>query len=144
LQKHSGAQIGLIVLSGLVLAAGLGIRYGWLESGFLPLDCGGSVAEGLSAWCGVKWLVVQSFLHQRLGWISLACGVAAFVSRRRGLGWIGWLTGLAGLVLYNFELAAVGAMLSLLLLVRGAAQGRRGEDKPGQQPGDGLGIGGLA
>ncbi len=127
-----------------VLAVALGVRYGLLESGFLPADCGGSLAEGVDGWCGVKWAVVQSFVHQRLGWASLAFGIAAFLLRRRELAWSGWLTGVAGLVLYSFDMSAVGALLSLLVLARAAEERRARQDEAGEQPGDGLGVGRLA
>jgi hypothetical protein len=133
----------LIGASAAVLLAALGIRYGMLESGLLPTDCGGSLAEGVAGWCGVKWLVVQSFIQQRLGWVSFACGLVAFVSGRRAAAWAGWLTGLGGLVLYNFDLAAIGALLALLVLVRDGAQGRGGKREPGDEPSDRLGVGRL-
>ena len=133
----------MIGASAVVLAAVLGIRYGLLEAGRLPTDCGGSLAEGVAGWCGVKWLVIQSFLQQRLGWVSFACGVLAFTTRRRWAAWAGWLTGLGGLVLYSFDLAAIGALLSLLVLARDAAQRRGGKDEAGDEPADRLGIGRL-
>lgn len=104
--------------SGLVvLIAASWLRYGVLEAGLFPLDCGITLAQSDGAPCVTKWILVQSFLHQRLGWVSLAAGLAAFVLQRRVPAWIGWLTGIAGLVLYNVDYAAVGAMLSLLVLV---------------------------
>lgn len=127
----------------LAIAAAGAVRYGLVESGRLPADCGGSIAEGVRGWCGIKWLVLQSFAQQRLGWLSLACGVAAFASGRRGLAWAGWVSGLAGLVLYNFDLAAVGGLLALLVLARRPAQERRGKHQAGEQPRDGLGVGRL-
>lgn len=105
------------ILSGaVVLALASWLRYGALEAGFFPVDCGPTLAQSPGAMCLTKWVLVQSFLEQRLGLVSLVLGLAAFVLRRRPVAWGGWLTGIAGLVLYNFDYAAVGAMLSLLVL----------------------------
>lgn len=140
LSKWCGAPRGLAVLSLLVLAFALVARYGLMESGWLPAECGGSLAEGVQGWCAAKWALIQSFLHQRLGWVSLVAGVLAFAVRSKGLALVGWFTGIAGLVLYSFDYAAVGAMLSLLVLARRFAQEGGGEQQSGREPGDGLGV----
>lgn len=126
-----------------VLAAALLLRYGALEAGVFPLDCGGAFTHGFDGICAAKGLLVQSFLHDRLGWLSLVLGLAAFATRRRGFAWGGWITGIAGLVLYSFDPAAVGALLSLLVLARAASQRGGGEEQTGEQPRDGFGVGGL-
>lgn len=124
LQKCGAARIALS--GAVVLAAVLGIRYGLLENGVLPRDCS---AESASLWlCGFKTVLVQSFLHQRLGWFALGCGVLAFALSCRRLAWCGWLAGIAGLVLYSYDYAAVGTLLALLVLIRprrGAQHGQR-------------------
>nr|MBL8454697.1 hypothetical protein [Zoogloeaceae bacterium] len=130
----------MAVLSLLVLAFALVARYGLMESGWLPAECGGSLAEGVQGWCAAKWALIQSFLHQRLGWVSLVAGVLAFAVRSKGLALVGWFTGIAGLVLYSFDYAAVGAMLSLLVLARRFAQEGGREQQSGREPGDGLGV----
>lgn len=140
LSKWCGAPRGLAVLSLLVLAFALVARYGLMESGWLPAECGGSLAEGVQGWCAAKWALIQSFLHQRLGWVSLVAGVLAFAVRSKGLALVGWFTGIAGLVLYSFDYAAVGAMLSLLVLARRFAQEEGREQQSGREPGDGLGV----
>lgn len=143
LQKCGGAAF--VVASLVVLGASLGLRYGMLEAGLLPRDCGGSVAEGLGGLCGLKWALVQAFVDQRLGWVALGFGALGFVTGRRAAAWIGWLCGMAGLVLYSFDPAAVGAMLSLLALGRSADDERgQAERESGSKPGDGLGVGRLA
>lgn len=142
---HRYGIAAAVVAAGVAaIASAAAVRYGLIEGGRLPMECGGSLAEGVQGWCGVKWLVLQSFMHQRLGWLSLVCGVAAFVLGRRGLAWAGWVSGLAGLVLYNFELAAVGGLLSLLVLARAPAKKGGGQEPAGEQPRDGLGVGRLA
>ncbi len=123
LQKCGGATF--IVATAAVLALALWLRYGLLEAGALPRDCGGSIAEGLGGLCGVKWALVQSFMQQRLGWVSLVCALLAFATGGRMAAWAAWLSGIAGLVLYSFEPAAVGLMLALLVLARRPTEHRR-------------------
>ncbi|MBR0565183.1 hypothetical protein J5J83_03510 [Azoarcus sp. L1K30] len=95
----------------------LGLRYGAIENGLLPRDCtAAATAADLS--CSLKWALVQTFHQQRVGWFSLVCGCAAFMLSCRRLAWAGWLSGVAGLVLYSYDYAAVGGLLSLLVLLR--------------------------
>lgn len=137
--KH-GSAAKLVCISLVVLAAAMGVRYGLVESGAFPTDCGDSLAEAGTALCAAKWVIIQSFLHQRLGWFSLAFGVAAFLTRRRPLAWAGWLSGLVGLILYSFDYSAVGALLSLLVLARTATQVRHSKKETSHEPGDGLRV----
>lgn len=129
-----------MLFSLLVLAFALVARYGMLESGWLPAQCGGSLAAGVQGWCSAKWVLIQSFVDQRLGWVSLGAGVLAFASRGRTMALIGWFTGIAGLVLYSFDPAAVGAVLSLLVLARLHAQERYREQQAHREPGERLGV----
>lgn len=139
LPKH---EVLAPLLAGVLLAAiALWFRHGLLEAGLLPRDC--TLADAPRGACLFKDALVQTFLHQRLGWVSLAVGALAFIFSCRRLAWAGWLTGVAGLVLYSYDPAAVGALLALLVLVSADEQGRKGERKPDKQPGDRLGIGGL-
>ncbi len=92
--KYGVAAILLSAL--LVLASAWGVRHGLLENGLLPRDC--TLPDAHGGLCLFKTVLVESFLHQRMGWFSLACGGLAFVLGRRWLAWAGWLSGLAGLV----------------------------------------------
>jgi len=141
LLKYVPASVLLFGL--LVLAAALGTRYGLLENGVLPQECGATYGESIWSACGFKWALVQSFLQQRMGWASLAFGVLAFVFSCQRAAWAGWLIGMAGLVLYSYDYAAVGALLSLLVLARAAEQDRQGEGQAGGQPANGLQVRGL-
>jgi hypothetical protein len=139
LLKHG---IAAPLLAGALLAAiALWFRHGLLEAGVLPRDC--TLADAPAAACVFKDALVQTFLHQRLGWVSLAAGGLAFVLGCRRLAWVGWLTAVAGLVLYSYDPAAVGGLLALLVLVGTDEQGRQGEGEPDQQPGNRLRVGGL-
>lgn len=117
----------VIVAGTALLVVVLGVRYGLLENGVLPRDC--LVPGSPEIACAFKTALVQSFLHQRLGWAALLFGVLAFVTGGRKAAWAGWLAGLAGLVLYSYEPAAVAAMLSLLVLARPHRDQRDGDGK---------------
>ena len=52
-------------------------------------DC--TVTDAPALACLFKQAFVHSFLDQRIGWVSLAAGVFAFVRGSRGLAWAGWL-----------------------------------------------------
>ena len=139
LLKHGVAAP--LLAGALVATIALWFRYGLLEAGLLPRDC--ALADASGAACVFKEALVQSFLHQRLGWVSLATGVLAFALSCSRLAWLGWLTGVAGLVLYSFDPAAVGGLLALLVLVGTDEQGRKCESESDHQPGDRLRVGGL-
>ena len=142
LHTHCRAKT-IAAVGAAALGAAFLLRYGALEAGVFPLDCVGSATGPFDGLCAAKWVLLQSFMHERLGWLSLVLGLAAFATRRSGVAWGGWVTGIAGLVLYSFDPAAVGALLSLLVLARAASQRRRGEEQAGEQPRDGLRVGRL-
>ncbi len=139
--QRDSAVVAIATSALVIVGAALSIRYGMLENGLLPRDC--TAAGAPAGPCAFKWALVQSFLHQRLGWASLMLGVLAFGFACRRLAWAGWAAGLLGLVFYSFDPAAVGALLSLLVLARPRGERGQGEGEGGEQPGDGLRVGGL-
>ena len=141
MRRNSSGKYGvtaIIVSAIVVLGAAFAVRHGLLESGVLPRDC--SLAEAHRGLCVFKTVLVESFLQQRVGWFSLACGLCAFALGCRRLAWAGWLSGLAGLMFYSYDPAAVGGLLSLFVLARPRKQHRQGEHETDQQPGDGLRV----
>ena len=98
------------------------LRYGIIEAGRLPAHCDGARASSLV--CGAKWLLIESFQHQRLGWLALVLALVAFTFESRRMALAAWLVALAGLVLYNYDHAGVAAMMSLLVWVRAPGRGR--------------------
>lgn len=104
----------IVVVGAAALGVALGLRYGLLEAGRLPVDC--TVDPGWA--CRFKGALVWSFLGGKLGWLALASGTLAFLSGIRPLAWLGWITGLVGLVLYCFDASAVGGLAALLALIR--------------------------
>jgi hypothetical protein len=135
-----GTMAAIVAVGAAALGLALGLRYGLLEAGRLPADCGADPGWA----CRFKTALVWSFLGNKLGWLALGSGAAAFVSGYRPLAWLGWVTGLSGLVLYCFDASAVGGLAALLALVRSPQPGTGGEQQAAQPPGDGLGIGRLA
>ncbi|MHB8788146.1 MAG: hypothetical protein ACYC5W_18185 [Thauera sp.] len=132
---------GPVVAGVIVAAIALWLRHGLLEAGLLPRDC--TLADAPAAACAFKTALVQSFLDQRLGWVSLVAGGLAFMLSCHRLAWAGWLTGVAGLVLYSYDPAAIGTLLALLVLVRAHDEDGQGKREPGEQPADRLRVGGL-
>ena len=124
------ALVGTLALS---LALALGLRYGLLESEALAGRCG---APGVPvALCALRDGVPLLFSHHGLGGTALVGGALGFFFRRRLPAWIGLVAGCAGLVLYDFEGAAVGGLLALLALGAPGPQ-----VTPGTDPGaDGAG-----
>lgn len=120
----------LAVTLGLALAA----RYGVMESDKLALAC----ADGSGGFrCVLRSWLPQLFIHERLGWASLAAGLLAFGAGVKPAAWAGLVWGGTGLVLYAYDYSAVGALLSLLVLVRPQrrlAPGGGGEAETGYQP----------
>lgn len=97
------------------LALALAARYAVMEPKPLLQHC---VLASNDFICQIRAGLPQIFLFNRLGLASLICGVLAFALRNRPIAWPGLITGIAGLVLYNFDYAAAGFLLSLLVLTR--------------------------
>lgn len=73
--------------------------------------------DHLDALCRSRaWLVWATFGTEALGWAALAIMLLAWALRSRTAALLGVLCGLAGLVLFCYELAAVGLVGSLLAL----------------------------
>lgn len=111
----------IMVVGAMALGAALGLRYGLLEAGRLPVDC----TADLGWACRFKGALVWSFLGNKLGWLALGSGVLGFLTGSRVLAWVGWLAGLLGLVLYCFDASAVGGLAALLTLIRAPQTSRR-------------------
>lgn len=115
----------IVIVGATALGLALGLRYGLLEAGRLPVDC----SAGVGWACRLKTVLVWSFLGNKLGWLALGSGVLAFVSGYRPLAWLGWASGLLGLVLYCFDASAVGGLAALLALMRSPQPGPGGQQQ---------------
>lgn len=123
----------LVLLFTVLVTAALaaGLRYGVLESDTLGGQCSAS-ATGFLAWlCALREVAPQWLGHGLLGGLALVGGVGGFGGKRPGLAWLGVVAGTGGLVLYNFEFSAVGALLGGLALVGAACPvPREGVERP--------------
>ena len=91
-------------------------RYGLIE----PEGYGFLCEAGGPWWCAPRDAVIVAFHSKAIGWFALAAGVAAFVARHRPTATLAAIIGAFGLVLYNYELSAVGFALGILVLARPA------------------------
>lgn len=122
----------LLIAMALGLAAGA--RHGLVEPAHLTAHCDGG---GISVACEVRRLVIQVFVHERLGWAAWALAAIALLTPVR------WrrlrdtaagatlVTASAGLVLYTTELCAPAVLFALVLWMQAPAHGRgRGHAPP--------------
>ncbi len=68
--------------------------------------------------CQLRMLAVIGFVRNVYGPLSLIAALLAWVSGIRLFAVLAMAAGMAGVVLYSFELSALGLMLGALLLVR--------------------------
>ena len=78
--------------------------------------------------CRIRDLAIQGFARHLYGPVSVAAGLLAWLGGIRLFAMLAMLAGTAGVVLYDFELSALGLMLGALLLVHGP--------RPGDAPSD--------
>jgi hypothetical protein len=69
--------------------------------------------------CQIRNLAIQGFARHLYGPISIATALLAWLGGIRVFAVLAMLSGMAGMVLYDFELAALGFTLGALLLARG-------------------------
>lgn len=101
----------------LVAALAAAARYMLVEPADIAHLCD---SGGGPWWCAVRAGVILTFAHHALGYVALALGVVATVSRVRTVALAAALAGMAGLILYEFEYSAVALLLGLLVLARHA------------------------
>jgi hypothetical protein len=102
----------------VVLLVALLARYWMIEPAEIAFACEPTPWSGA---CAIRSLLIRTFVNQEIGWIALVAGLVATLARARRIAALALACGCAGLVLYSFEPAAVGALLALLVLVRGHA-----------------------
>ena len=91
-------------------------RHGLVEPADLTARC--DATPWLDAPCGLRTIVVQAFIDQRIGLVALGLALLATFLRRPALAWLGLAAGAAGLVLYSAGPAAAAVLLSALVCVR--------------------------
>jgi hypothetical protein len=68
--------------------------------------------------CQLRMLAIKGFVRHLYGPVSLIAALLAWLGDIRLFAMLAMLAGMAGVVLYDFELSALGLMLGALLLVR--------------------------
>ncbi len=105
-----------IVVSAIAFLLAISARYRLIEPANITFLCDGGSREVL---CSVRSWIIQSFVHQRIGWLALAIASVAMLTGWRLLAGIALFLACAGLILYTTELCAPAALLALLVFVRG-------------------------
>jgi hypothetical protein len=110
----------------LVPAALVGALFAWgrfvlVEPAAMIAACEGNTTRGICFW---RQMVIEVFVHQRIGWFALATGLAATVLRWSWLASLAALAGVTAILLYSAELGAGGVLLGLLVLARNAGANR--------------------
>ena len=106
----------------VVLVLALIARHFWIE----PVAIGDLCRT-------IDQALIMSFAFNGLGYASVIVGVIALFLRRKGLAILGGSLGAAGLVLYCYDFAVVGFLLSVLTLAR---QTSAPADESGRQNGE--------
>jgi hypothetical protein len=99
-------------------ALGFTARYGLVE----PEGYGFRCESGGPWWCAPRDALIIAFHSKAIGWFALAAGTLAFVAEHRPAALAAAICGAFGLVLYNYDLSAVGFALAVLVLVRRSRQ----------------------
>lgn len=119
----------LQLLAWLLPAAILGGLFAWgrfalVEPAEMIAACDAGNATGVCFW---RAMIIEVFVHQRVGWLAVAAGLLATVLRWPWLASLAVAAGVVALVLYAAEPGALGLLLGLLVLLRSvfAAPGAR-------------------
>ena len=100
------------------LALALAARHWLIEPAHLTAHCDGGARD---FWCAVWFWVIQSFVHQRIGWWALGLAAFASIVPSRGAALataaLALFAGCGALVLYTAELGAPAALLAALVFV---------------------------
>ncbi|MEN9807193.1 MAG: hypothetical protein RL756_1713 [Pseudomonadota bacterium] len=92
----------------------------WVRKGLVEPDAIGSLcsASGAPAWCEVRRLVIEGFVRNVYGYVSVLAALLALWRRVEALAWLALVSGLVGCVLYRFEPAGAGLLAAVLILGR--------------------------
>jgi hypothetical protein len=105
-----------LIVFGTALAAATAVRHGLVEPAELTARCDAS--PWTAADCVMRTLSVQTFVHQRVGWVALMAGLVALGLRdgalRRWLSLMALACGAWGLMLYSSAYAAPAVLLAAL------------------------------
>ncbi len=109
-------SLALVVL---ICIAGLGLatltRQRLIEPADMTAYCDGGASGTI---CVLRAWIIQTFVHQRIGWFALALAVLATVTAWPSAAALALFAACAGMVLYTTELCAPAALLAMLVFVR--------------------------
>lgn len=77
--------------------------------------CEGST-QGICFW---RQMIIEVFVHQRIGWVAIVFALAATFLRWQWLASLAVAASLVALLLYTPEPGAIGLLLGLMVLLRG-------------------------
>jgi hypothetical protein len=107
--------IKILALAAVVAALMLAVRFLLVEPDEMAERCASHAGQ---VPCWIRGMAIQGFVHKWYGWVSVIAAMLAYLSGFRVLAVLAMLAGVAGVVLYDFELAAIGLMLGALFLMR--------------------------
>ena len=108
----------LIVPVGLsltVLMLGIWARFQLIEAKDLGFYC---VSGGVGPLCTLRGLLVQAFDSFGLGYAAVFLGFLGTLTRSEPIAFLAVNVGILGLLLYNWDYAALGFLLGVLVLAR--------------------------
>lgn len=95
-----------------------------------PDEMAQACAANAQTWqCQLRMLAINGFARHIYGPVSVCAALLAWLGGIRLFAVLAMMAGMAGVVLYDFELAALGLMLGAMLLVRDAS-GSHTDDTP--------------
>ena len=118
-----GWFVGAILLG----LACLWVRFGWLEAQLAPAACGGTWVPGGGFACAAKFLLVQAFLEERIGWVAVLCAALAQVYGSRRWAVAALALGVAATVFYAATPGVIAALWVLPRLWFDALRGWRAQ-----------------
>lgn len=115
LRKYAALLSGTVLTIAAAYAVSAAVRYGFMEARPIATLCMESDAP---SWCALRSSIGFLIYLRAFGWLSI--GIAGIALWRGGKGWALAALGVSvlGLVLYNLDKAAIGALLSLIAVAR--------------------------
>ena len=114
--------VPVLLVTALVYLLAMAVRTQLIEPDAVGRLC---TAASAPAWCSLRQALVMGFVHNVYGWLSVTAALVAAFTRWRRLAWFGLVAGVFGGVLYRFDPAGAGVLLSALVLARGVQHGER-------------------
>jgi hypothetical protein len=124
--------VAALAIAGTAVVLAATARFTLVESPAMAAACD---AEPWQSGCGLRTLVIRSFVEQRIGWGALVVAVAATLMRRRDLAGLALAAGGAGAVLYAAGPSVPAALLGLLVFARPSPGVPAGDGSPGSRAG---------